>query len=375
MTFPTLYKRTSTGAIQIWKIVVEHNTYYTESGQIDGKITRSKPTICVGVNIGKSNESSPIQQAQIEAKARYEKQLKSKYKTSIQEIDIETFISPTLASLLKKRSKPLVFPAFIQTKYNGVCCIADKKFGTRTRTGEIFYNVKHIHNELKQFFVDDNPDVVLHGELFNYELRRNLNRLVELVAVTRKPKDLTPELISESEKIVELWVYDGYIKGKEHEPFEKRIKDIQDRIKGLKYIKAAPTHVVNNMEEIDAFFAASLEDGQEGAIVKMMHMPYLHKRTTDIIKFKEGESKEFLCIGFEEGTGNWAGIAKKAIMVLPNRKTFNCNMKGSQKFLKEVWENQDKYVNKEYTSDFQCWSEYGVPQIAYTGLISRKDAP
>ncbi|MFK5282855.1 hypothetical protein ACI3PL_25140, partial [Lacticaseibacillus paracasei] len=85
-----------------------------------------------------------------------------------------------------------------------------------------------------------------------------------------------------------------------------------------KYVFAAPNHTVNNMEEIDAFFAASLEDGQEGAIVKMIDMPYLHKRSSDIIKFKEGESAEFLCVGFEEGTGNYAGHAKKAIMILPN---------------------------------------------------------
>ena len=177
MTFPQLYKRTSTGAVQIWTIEVVGNTFFTKSGQIDGKIQTSKPTICVGMNIGKANETTPQEQALIEAKAKYDKQLKSKYKLSIDDIDKKDFISPTLATLPKKRTKPIVFPAYIQTKYNGVCCIADKEFGTRTRTGEIFYNVKHIHNELKQFFID-NPDVVLHGELFNYDMRRKLNRLL-----------------------------------------------------------------------------------------------------------------------------------------------------------------------------------------------------
>jgi len=267
MKFPTLYKRTSTGAIQTWKTVVEDNTYYTESGQIDGKATRSKPTICVGVNIGRSNEKSPEQQAIIEAQAKFDKQLKSKYKEDVNDVDIINFISPTLARLPKNRKKPIVFPALIQTKYNGVCCVADAEFGTRTRTGEIFYNIKHIYNELKAFFID-NPDVVLHGELFNYDLRRNLNQLVELVAVTRKPKDLTPELIAESEKIVQYWIYDGYIKGKQHEPYHKRIKYIQDKIKGLKYLHPAPTTVVNNEDEIATFFADSLADGQEGAILE-----------------------------------------------------------------------------------------------------------
>jgi ATP-dependent DNA ligase len=374
MKFPTLYKRTTTGATQIWTIEVQGNTYFTKSGQIDGKIQTSKPTICSGVNIGKSNETTPEQQAIVEAQAKYAKQLKSKYKVDLNDIENETFISPTLAMLPKKRTKPIVYPAYIQTKYNGVCCLIDKEFGSRTRTGEIFYNIKHINKELEQFFID-NPDIVLHGELFNYDLRRSLNRLIKLVAVTRKEKDLTPELIQESEEIVEYWVYDGYVKGQESTPYLDRIKYIHDKIKDLKYIKPAPTYIVTSMEEISDFFDASLADGQEGAIVRMMNAPYAHKRTPDILKFKEGESAEFMCIGFLDGTGNWAGIAKKAIMILPNGKTFNCNIKGSQDFLREVWNNQEKYINKEYTCDFQCWSEYGVPQIGYTGLVSRVDAP
>ena len=48
------------------------------------------------------------------------------------------------------------------------------------------------------------------------------------------------------------------IKGKEKEPFEKRVKDIQDRIKGLKYLYAAPTHVINSEKEIEDFFEAGV---------------------------------------------------------------------------------------------------------------------
>ncbi len=372
MTFPKLYKRTSTGATQIWQIVVDGSTYYTESGQIDGKITRSKPTICISMNLGKSNESTPEEQAQTEAKAKFEKQLKSKYKLSVDDIDGQDFISPTLASPLKARTKPLVFPALIQIKYNGVCCIIDKQFGSRSRKGEIFYNIKHINKELEQFFVD-NPDVVLHGELFNYEMRRNLNRLIKLVAVTRKEKDLTPELIKESEEVVQLWVYDGYIKGKESEPYIKRIADIQNRIQNLKYIFPARTEVVRSEEDIHAFFKASLADGQEGAIVKMSNMGYLHKRTTDIVKFKESDSKEFKVIAFIEGNGNWAGCAKKATCLMDSGETFNSNIYGTMEYLKYVLGHQDEFLNKIYTVDFQCESEYGVPQLPWVNLEIPRD--
>ena len=373
MKFPTLYKRTNTGAIQTWTIEVSGDSYFTTSGQLNGVDTTSKPTACEGKNIGKKNETTAQEQALVEAQAKWDKQLKSKYHEDINRIDTADFISPTLAQPAKKRVDDIVYPAYIQIKYNGVCCIGDSEFGLRSRKGEIFYNIKHIYNELQEF-LKDNPDVVLHGELFNEELKENLNRLIKLVAVTRKEKDLTPELIKESEEIVRLYVYDGYVKGKESEPYEKRMLDIYGRIQKFenrKYITTAPTFTVKDDVEVQAFFEARLKEGHEGAILRMKDMPYAHKRTSDIIKLKGFESDEFLCIGFEEGTGDWAGIAKKCVMVLKNGKTLNCNMRGTQEFLRSVWENQEKYLNKYYVCDFQCYSEYGIPQIAYTGLVER----
>ena len=367
MNFPRLYKRTSTGATQIWTIRVTGDSYVTRSGQIDGVITESLPTVCVPMNSNRSNATTAEEQALVEAKAKFAKKLKEKYKEEVEDIDVQTFISPTLASPLKNRKKPLVFPAAIQTKLNGVCCVIDKQFGSRSRKGEIFYNIKHINKELEQFFID-NPDIVLHGELFNETLKKNLNRLVKLVAVTRKEKDLTPELIADSEAIVEFWIYDGYVKGKESQPYHKRIAYLHEKIAGLKFVKPCETLIVNDEEEIQTYFKKCLADGQEGAIVKMLDMPYKHKRVTDIIKFKEADSEEFKVVGFVEGNGNWTGCAKKAVCLLPSGETTNSNIYGDMAWLKYVLEHQDEFVGKFYTMDFQCYSEYGVPQLPWINL-------
>ena len=50
-TLPTLYKRTSTGAIQMWSIGVEKNVIIVNFGQVDGKIQRTEETIKDGKNI------------------------------------------------------------------------------------------------------------------------------------------------------------------------------------------------------------------------------------------------------------------------------------------------------------------------------------
>lgn len=71
--FKTLYKNTSLGQLQSWQIVVEGNTYYTIEGI--NQLSQSKPTVCVGKNIGKISETTPEQQALLEARSLYQKKL------------------------------------------------------------------------------------------------------------------------------------------------------------------------------------------------------------------------------------------------------------------------------------------------------------
>ena len=59
--FKTLYKNTSLGQLQSWQIIVEGNTYYTIEGI--NQLSKSKPTVCVGKNIGRANETTPEEQA------------------------------------------------------------------------------------------------------------------------------------------------------------------------------------------------------------------------------------------------------------------------------------------------------------------------
>ena len=66
-TLPKLYKKTTTGAIQEWRIslyVIDGvATIISNYGQVDGKIQESREQVLVGKNIGKLNETTPIKQA------------------------------------------------------------------------------------------------------------------------------------------------------------------------------------------------------------------------------------------------------------------------------------------------------------------------
>lgn len=63
MFMPTLYKKTSTGATQIWKREIEGSHYRSISGQIDGAQVESGWTQAKAKNEGKANATTPEQQA------------------------------------------------------------------------------------------------------------------------------------------------------------------------------------------------------------------------------------------------------------------------------------------------------------------------
>lgn len=95
---PKLYKKTATGATQIWYIESEDNKYRTVSGQIDGKHITSEFTTCEGKNLGKKNETSADKQCLAEVAALYKKKLaQGNYNTEIEDIDEDNYFKPMLA--------------------------------------------------------------------------------------------------------------------------------------------------------------------------------------------------------------------------------------------------------------------------------------
>ena len=94
-----LYKKTKTGATQVWDIEIDGNRFRTIEGQLNGKMTTSEWTITEGKNVGRANETSPEQQATNEANAKHKKKLESGYVSDINMIDEakEIKISPMLA--------------------------------------------------------------------------------------------------------------------------------------------------------------------------------------------------------------------------------------------------------------------------------------
>ena len=208
MFFPTLYSKSSTGKILVWKIEVHDDSYRTHAGQQDGKIVVSEWSRCEAKSIGRSNATRPDQQAELEAEALWKKKIKSHgYWQDIADVDKLTFIEPMLAKKYTDMKDKIDFSKglIIQNKFNGIRCVATSK-GLFSRKGERFVSIPHIEQSFKKFF-EDNPNAVLDGELFNNDYRQSLNEIVKLC---RKTVNVSQDDLERSEELIKYYVYDGY---------------------------------------------------------------------------------------------------------------------------------------------------------------------
>ena len=357
-TFPKLYSRTSTNAVQEWQIFVDKNSFFTVSGQQNGQIVQTKPTVCSGKNIGRGNETSPEDQAMKEAQARYDKQLKSGgYFENIADIDNVQFVQPMLAKKYLERLAKVVYPVGVQLKFNGGRCVATRH-GLFSRKGERYISVPHIFESMKSFFALW-PDAVIDGELYAPNFGQKLNEVMKLI---RKTVHITQADLDKSEKLVRFYIYDGYgYDGVEKETnYRARSAAIKKNFSSNPYYCQVFTRVANTHEDVMRMFADDINAGEEGSIVRILDAPYENKRSSNLLKVKPTDDEEFKIVGVEEGIGNRAGTAGKVVCLMKDGRTFKANIKGTFEQAKDIWVHPENYVGKTATIFF-----YG-----YTGKLT-----
>lgn len=350
---PKLFSRNNDGTIQEWEIVIDGNKFATIHGKQNCLMVMSEWTVCEGKNLGKKNATTPEKQSYSEAESRWEKKQKSGgYWLDIKDIDKVKFVEPMLAEHFKDHKHRIKYPVMVDRKYNGMRQVTTRG-GPVTRKGEIIHTVPHIFEALKEKF-ERFPNLVLDGELYNHDLRFELNNLISIV---RKSKHFTHEDFEKSKKIVKYYVYDGYgfdltDKGggiiDEETPCFSRRQSLKTLLVDVPYIVVVPSDICYTEEQIMTSYYEYVTDGYEGAIVRTYDSPYQHKRTRDLLKVKPEEDDECKIIAINEGTGNWSGVAKTATVEW-QRNTFESTFKGSYEELAEVLKNSYKWINKTVT--------------------------
>ena len=173
---PTIYKRTSSGKVQIWFMESDGDRYRTTSGQRGGKKVTSEWTVAKPKNEGKANATTAEEQALAEVSYAYTNKLDRDYRRELDSIDVETRIKPMLATKWADRKNKIPAMVHMQPKLDGMRCIASKS-GLWSREGKPILGAPHIHEGLAEVFALY-PNLVIDGELYNHELKDDFNKII-----------------------------------------------------------------------------------------------------------------------------------------------------------------------------------------------------
>ena len=363
-----LFNKNKRGSIQEWTIEVLENAYRTHEGLLGGKITTSEWTYCKGKNIGKSNETTPEQQAEAQARSIADKKIHSGYRETIEELEEgKGWFQPMLAHKWEGQLEDVII---IQPKLDGMRCIITKD-GMFSRNGKPIIGAPHIYEELKTVF-EMYPDLIFDGELYNHELKNDFNKII---SHARKTKP-TPEDLEESRKNIQYHCYDCVFENDKDLSFQNRFGKLIGivYIEGLEFLKLVDTRLLIKENEdpfnpdsyvsnvLDNYYHKWLEEGYEGQMIRL-DRPYDNCRSNSLLKRKEFIDEEFEVLDIEEGVGNRSGMMGRILFKTKEDRRFTASSRGNEEYFRDLLINKDNYIGKIATVRYQNMTPDGSPRF------------
>lgn len=369
-TFPTLYGMSSTGHVKVWEISVQKHSnapvIMIRHGRLNGKIQESPETIREGKNIGKANETTPYEQALLEAESKWKKQHDKNYTEQKPSVDvgigkIKLKMLPMLAQKYKERAKYLVWPAYIQPKLNGVRCLVERK-GNKihfwSRKAKLYKNFNLYMDQ--DFLTLMNDGDILDGEMYNHG-DLTFQELISLIKDEKNPD------LDKLKKYVHFHCYDRpSIKGGFKTRFMRELPDDPYSrfwtVQGIRYFHRVETIKIHERRQIAKIHGEYMSAGYEGSIIRSGgDEPYnFQYRDNQLQKHKDFQDAEFTIVGCNQGTGKDEG---KAIFVckIKSGEEFSVRCKGTDESRMEQWKNRKKYMGQPLTVRYQTLSDDGIP--------------
>jgi DNA ligase-1 len=333
----TIYKLDSAGLVRFWYAMINHDAGCWCS--VSGIVGSPNPVQSGWTECTPRSRQTAAEQAAFEADAEMQKKLaRGYYKSTREALQHDDSRVPMLAQKFGDVDLSREEKIYIQPKLDGMRCIATKD-GLWSRQGKRIMSCPHIEEELRRVFAIC-PDVVLDGEIYNHDLKSDFNRIMSLA---RKQKPSASDL-AEAKELLQYHVYDVI---DDERSLEERLGSIWELtgLMVLDSVRPVQTLVTNHTGTdrdswLDATFEMWLSEGYEGMMVRT-NAPYEHKRSKALLKRKALETEEFKLIRVEEGNGNWAGAAKRAVVELEDGQTCEASIAGTYA------ENAQRLANKD----------------------------
>jgi DNA ligase-1 len=288
------------GKIKQWSIEVVETMgsihIRTLHGYEGGKLQQNEKTIIKGKNIGRSNETTPLQQAISEAQSTWQKKRDEKYAprskdaaaataaTAVTNTNVitrnaptnDTVPSPMLAHDYNKRGRSLLFPCYVQPKLDGTRMVAIPGNGLFSRNRKAYPHLEHIREEIDVL----SANIILDGELYSDTLT-----FQEIVGLVKN------ETLQPTQEQVKFYVYDII----NDQNFQDRCITLRWLFKEYNFqhlvlVKTEHCESENKMKEKHAEYVA---DGYEGIFCSRCSNNFNNKTYARTSNYKCSECKPF----------------------------------------------------------------------------------
>ena len=338
-----LYGLDKGGKYKVWNIWTEESELYIMHGQENGKM-QAKCEVVQGKNIGRSNETSPAEQAELEAMSRWKKQIDKGYREHKGELT-ELPLLPMLAHDYLKQGHRIKYPCWTSPKLDGVRCLAicTLEGVTLKSRGGKEYDVDHIQDQLSS--------VMIPGEVWDGELYIHGKYLEEIVSAVKKPNANSRGLKFVVFDIVNDAVFDDRINGVLLCSVGTDIPDIES----IEYTEVA------NEQEMKAEHKRYVAEGYEGVMLRNHSGKYESgKRSADLQKYKEFFDEEFEVVDvIPDKDGGAIFVVKNTFA----NNQFNV-VGGSHEQRKQWLSDKTSMVGKHITVKYQSlYKDTNIPQF------------
>lgn len=382
-----LYKvSVSTGKMQVWKGWTVGDKVCCTYGQLGGKMQTQEYT-ATAKNIGRSNETTSVQQAKIELEAMYQSQIDNKHYRTAQEEAVEFANSnrePRKVTNYKDRYSKMSNTLLTSIKKDGSrgCVLEGQLYSKIGRPEEI--KVDHLRAVVEELGEKATFDAEVFAEGLSLQRIRSAwlkpyktdKEIIKVAKDRAKTKGETVNITSVQSAVeylgynpnedaprLKFFVFD--IPDSTGKTFEERVEDMRDFEDYLKqqkldiyfeFLYPVETH---SHEERMLMLEEVCSKGDEGLVHYEIDGVYeFGKRSTNTAKSKPRRDSEALIVDVTKDKSDQGVLHLKACDSLGN-VTFKAKMKGDAE--SRAYALQKGYIGKWVTFSYEDLSEAGKP--------------
>lgn len=215
---------------------------------------------------------------------------------------------PTFGVMLASTDiSKIVYPAYVQTKYDGARAVLTVQKGgstLRSRGGNTFRDV--IIHSMEYIFPED---TMLDGELlFLDDQGTPLPRKTSNGLANRSIKGSLPQEYQHGSAFFFFW---DMVDSTGTQPYSTRLSIMKTLwVNRMITVRAAlaPTHIVHNYDEVVKAYNYARKNNEEGIIIKNMDLKWQEARVPGMVKMKELKTADLLVTGILPGEGKYTGM-------------------------------------------------------------------